>query len=328
MGIFLLLQQYGPARVIAGLLAVKAVKANVVYWRSVHVNGKVDAALKEKLKIDEDDEANEKLDETSKSCSSKDICPLCECPLWLLQDTPEPNVQLSECGCLLHLRCFLDLGHRQHGIGLPSYSLPQSMEDFDELYDAAYASIGRFFGLLSVEAESLKCPRHRRPCTDWRQRGVSELALSELLGDSSKGINESEGGCRSSSTHRAKGDTVVAGLRSGRSMSMSDLMQAFKPLAGTDLSEKDLSDWDRAIQEQDEGALLRLLKEAGAGGSDELISALERCLRRCDDGAATTTSRTIELYRRPGEEPPAGRLEEPGEPPEVVREKHAAFIFG
>merc|ERR1711862_104871 len=174
-------------KVGGGLLAIKVIKLNVVYWRSVHVNGKVDTMLKNSL---------------------------------------------------------------------------------------GFGTIGRFFGVSSVQCESLRCPRHRLKNSAWRLRPVVQLHCGALADVAAGGV---ESATNHNATLASTSDKVVAGLRSGQSMSMEELMEAISVLPGDPSSSEsgippsasatteveNKAAWEAAVTAKDEAALLKLLKEAG-----------------------------------------------------------------
>jgi len=68
----------------------------------------------------------------------------------------------------MHFECLVEAARRQHGIALHG-AMPSSLDEVEAALDVAFATVGRFFGVLSVSVDSISCPRCRRPSQLWRK---------------------------------------------------------------------------------------------------------------------------------------------------------------
>eukprot|EP00931_Biecheleriopsis_adriatica_P076921 TRINITY_DN50581_c0_g1_i1.p1 TRINITY_DN50581_c0_g1~~TRINITY_DN50581_c0_g1_i1.p1 ORF type:complete len:387 (-),score=91.75 TRINITY_DN50581_c0_g1_i1:12-1172(-) len=191
MGFVLLFQQYGVARTLVGLAALKCVKLTLVCWRSTSLNSQVRRLCQERLADTEEqgkdrkgDNSDEELDvqeecpvpeaaaakqrHSAGLCSAGDgLCAVCNCPLWLRRSTEEQNIQLDACGCVMHLDCLLDAARQQHGISM-LHRLPRSFDELDETFSQVFNVVSRFVGISAISVDSLCCPGCNLPNSSWR----------------------------------------------------------------------------------------------------------------------------------------------------------------
>lgn len=186
-----MIHSYGLAKVFGFFVTVKCVKVTCVYWRSVYVNAELDRQLKDRL----DELALDAAIDTC--CVSAEVAAIKPAKDIALpgEEQLEPcgegacaacgealggegacGVKLCECGCTMHHGCFMEAARDQLGVCFPQCcrKVPGSFDEFDESFEAAFAVIGRFFGVSEVTARRMRCPRHHSWSETWRLVGSLE----------------------------------------------------------------------------------------------------------------------------------------------------------
>mmetsp|Transcript_66736 Transcript_66736/g.123297 ORF Transcript_66736/g.123297 Transcript_66736/m.123297 type:complete len:298 (+) Transcript_66736:20-913(+) len=237
--------QHGKAAVVLVLAAFKYAKYRLFCMRRNYVNGEVCALTTSKLDEDPDHDDGDGLRSSCAKLHDAEfkICAACRCPLWVRFGEDDHQIQLSECGCVIHYKCLVDISQKQHGI-----TLPEGLDPGHFL-----KVIQRVLGLASIMVPTLQCPHCQALNTSWRRLEEKCSVVKAVV----------------------PGTAAAAALRRGDALCLAALQQLL--LACRESKDgscaPELQRWSRAARS--EKALRSLLKEEGSAANEELSALFE-----------------------------------------------------